>query len=343
MSEDKKSKIIPFPNLKERLVDKGMEALKKKQFQDALEFFSEARNMDEDQAEIQLGIALCLMEMGELQEASKVCKKMLNEDIGHYFTVLQVYLTILIQLREYNEVQSTIEAVLEENQLPAESAEQFYRLLDFSRRMSGTEQEAGLEEEESFSYEPDDWTESEKFMADPSRQIDYIQSIRDRNVAKHMPTLRSLLRHTHAHPVIKTMILQVLMEHEVEKSVTVEKFEDVLTVVPASLSDLSDTPFAKKVLILLDDQLGAENPALFEAVKELWIRHLFVMFPFLPKPADASLWAAALHKAGYEMHGIDIEEEEIGALYKIPSFQLADACSRIFQIEKMSYLDQGPL
>ncbi|MGD6816755.1 tetratricopeptide repeat protein [Metabacillus sp. 84] len=338
MKDDKQSKIIPFPNLKERLVDKGMDALKKKQFQDALDLFSEARNMDEDQAEIQLGIALCLMEMGELEEASRVCKKMLNEDIGHYFTVLQVYLTILIQLREYNEVQATIEAVLEENQLPAESAEQFYRLLDFSRRMSGSGQEA--EPEEEFTYEPDDWTTSEGFMAEPAKQIDYIQSIRDRNVAKHMPTLKSLLEHTHAHPVIKTMILQVLIEHEVSKSVTVEKFGDVQTVVPAALS-LSDTPFAKKVLNLLDDTLGAENPALFEAVKELWIRHLFVLFPFIPKPADASLWAAALHKAGYELHGIDVEEEEISSLYEIPSFQLGEACSKIFQIEKMSYLDNG--
>lgn len=54
----------------------------------------------------------------------------------YYFTVLQVYMTILIQLKKYEEVKSTIEAVLEENQLPAESAEQFYKLLDFSRKMT---------------------------------------------------------------------------------------------------------------------------------------------------------------------------------------------------------------
>ncbi|MTH52941.1 tetratricopeptide repeat protein [Bacillus mangrovi] len=342
MKKDKHSKVIPFPNLKKRLVDKGMDALKEKQFHRALEYFSEARGMDEDQAEIQLGIALCLMEMGELQEARDVCKKMLHEDIGHYFTVLQVYLTILIQLREYNEVQATIEAVLQENQLPAESAEQFYRLLDFSRKMSGTE-EAGEIQDEPSSYEPEDWTESEGFMADSSRQIDYIQSIRDRNAAKHMPTLKSMLKSAHVHPVIKTMILQVLMEHEINKPVEVEKFGDELTVVPASLADLSDTPFAKQVLNLLDDTLGAENPTLFEAVRELWIRHLFVLFPFLPKPSDASLWAAALHKTGYELHGIDIEEEEISASYQIPSFQLSEACSKIRQIERMSYLgdEQG--
>ncbi|MFX0112841.1 tetratricopeptide repeat protein, partial [Bacillus pumilus] len=47
----------------------------------------------------------------------------------------QVYMTILIQLKEYEEVKQTIEAVLAENHLPAESAEHFYKLLEFSRRM----------------------------------------------------------------------------------------------------------------------------------------------------------------------------------------------------------------
>ena len=101
MREKNRTNVIPFPNLKDRLLEKGMDALKGKNFQEALIMFSDAKKLDQDQAEIHLGIALCLMELGELEDAKKVCKKMLLEDIGHYFTVLQVYLTILIQLRQY--------------------------------------------------------------------------------------------------------------------------------------------------------------------------------------------------------------------------------------------------
>lgn len=333
MKNDKHKKVIPFPNLKERLIDKGMEALKSKHYQEALELFSEAKHMDEDKAEIHLGIALCLMEMGELEEAKQVCKQMLNEDIGHYFTVLQVYLTILIQLREYEEVQLTIEAVLQENQIPAESAEQFYKLLDFSRKMNQSGDFEMEEEEPEF----ENWMSSSVFMEDPNQQIQYIQSLRDRNLVKHMDTLKALLEEPRAHPVIKTMVLQLLMENEYAKEVTISKFGESLSAVPAELHDISDLPFTKKVLNLLDDTLGSENPTLFEAVKELWIRHLYVLFPLLPQPAEASLWAAALHKVGYEFHGIELSHEEVEEIYAISGFRLKEAAEKIAKIEEMSY------
>ncbi|MFY4774691.1 tetratricopeptide repeat protein [Metabacillus sp. RGM 3146] len=333
MKNDKHKKIIPFPNLKERLIDKGMEALKSKHYQEALEFFSEAKHMDEDKAEIHLGIALCLMEMGELEEAKQVCKQMLNEDIGHYFTVLQVYLTILIQLREYEEVQLTIEAVLQENQIPAESAEQFYKLLDFSRKMNQSG-DFDIEEEEP---EFENWMSSNVFMEDPNQQIQYIQSLRDRNLVKHMDTLKSLLEEPRAHPVIKTMVLQLFMENELAKEVTIYKFGESLSVIPADLNDISDLPFTKKVLNLLDDTLGNENPTLFEAVKELWIRHLYVLFPLLPEPPEASLWAAALHKVGYGFHGIELGYEEVEEIYEISGFRLREAVEKIEKVEEMSY------
>ncbi|MCG0041127.1 tetratricopeptide repeat protein, partial [Escherichia coli] len=82
------------------------------------ELFSEAMTSDDTESDLHLGMAICFLELGELEEAASVCEKMLKEGYGHYFTVLQVYMTILIQLKKYEEVKSTIEAVLEENQLP---------------------------------------------------------------------------------------------------------------------------------------------------------------------------------------------------------------------------------
>ncbi|MCD7032881.1 tetratricopeptide repeat protein [Metabacillus sp. GX 13764] len=335
MKNDKHSKIIPFPNLKERLIDKGMEALKNKHYQEALELFSEAKHMDEDKAEIHLGIALCLMEMGELQEAKRVCKQMLNEDIGHYFTVLQVYLTILIQLKEYEEVQLTIEAVLQENQVPAENAEQFYKLLEFSRKMNESNgEDIELEEEVP---ELENWMNTSLFMEDPNQQMQYIQSLKDRNLAKHMKTIKTLLEEPEVHPVIKTMALQLLMENEYDKKVTITKFGETLSPVPSKLSDLSDMPFAKKVLNLLDDVLGSENPTLFEAVKELWIRHLYVLFPLVPTPPDAAIWAAALHSTGYGMHGITLGTGEIEALYEVSEYGVREASRKLLEVEELSY------
>lgn len=332
--KQKKDNVVLFPNLKERYLDKGMALLKEKKYHAALDMFAEAKKLKEDKAEVHLGMAICLMELGELSEAKDICKKMLQEDIGHYFTVLQIYLTILIQLREYQEVQSTIEAVLEENHLPAESAEHFYKLLEFSRRMNQNSEEILVEEEDEESNEE---MYVEDLLQDPQKQMGYVHSLRDRNINKHINTLRLLLEGEEVHPTIKSMILHVMIEHELEKEVTVVKFGEVMNVVPAKLKDPADVPFAKKVLNYLDDTLGSENPTLFEAVKEVWIRHLYVMYPFLPQPEDVKLWAAALHVVGYSLHGISIEDEEIEQIYAKSAISLQEACEKIYKIEEISY------
>lgn len=68
-------KIIPFPRLKERLIEEGMNALHNKQFEQALDLFLEARSWNSNHPDIEIGIALCLMELGEYQEAKQICKK----------------------------------------------------------------------------------------------------------------------------------------------------------------------------------------------------------------------------------------------------------------------------
>lgn len=76
MKHDKKnSKIIPFPNVKERLVHKGMAALKEKNYHEALRLFSEAKRYDDEESDIYLGMAICLLEIGELEEAKGICEK----------------------------------------------------------------------------------------------------------------------------------------------------------------------------------------------------------------------------------------------------------------------------
>lgn len=334
MKEKKRSNVIPFPNLKGKFLDKGMALLKEKKYTEALGMFSEAKALNEDKAEIYLGMAICLMELGELSEAKDICKKMLQEDIGHYFTVLQIYLTILIQLREYQEVQATIEAVLEENNLPAESAEHFYKLLEFSRKMTQNQDDIveDLEEEKEQTMYIED------LLEDVSKQMSYIESLRDRNINKHFSSLKLLLENPMTHPMVKTMILHLMIENEISKEVKVTKFGETMTLIPSELKDISDHLFTKKVLNILDDTLGIENPTLYEAVKEIWIRHLYVLYPFLPQPTEAKLWAAALHIVGYEMHGIGLEIEEIEQMYENSMPRLEEACQKIYQIEEISYM-----
>ncbi|KKB72550.1 MULTISPECIES: DNA damage checkpoint antagonist DdcA [Bacillus] len=335
MKRDKKnSKIIPFPNVKERLVHKGMSALKEKNYHEALRLFSEARNYDEEESDIYLGMAICFLEIGELEEARGICEKMLKEGQGHYFTVLQVYMTILIQLRQYDKVKETIEAVLEENKLPPESAEQFYKLLEFSRKMTEEPEAEDIIEDPSDAEGYD----REKVLNDTGEQVKLIHALKDRNLSKYAGLLKTILQHPNGHPVVKTMILQLLAESDYEKPTLVTKFGESMTINPKETVKPDDMPILKHVLNVLDDTLGNENPSLYQAVEELWRRHLYVLYPFQPKYSNRELWAAALHKVGYEMHGIDIDKSELHILYDFNDGQLEEACAMIKDIEEISYL-----
>lgn len=321
-------KIIPFPRVKERLIQKGMDALQEKNFQLALNYFEEAYKWNQDNHEIQLGMAICLMELGQLQDAKEICKSMLHEDRGNYFTVLQIYLTILVQLGQYEDVQTTIEAVLEENNIPANHAEQFYKLLDFSRKMN----KDLPNDDESHMFHDDHLLNS---LED---QIKFVRSIQDSNSLKFMPTIQVLLKNSNVHPIIKTMILQILKDQEIVRKIFVTKFGREMFIVPKELKDISEFDFTKRVLNILEDYLASENPTLFEVVKDIWIRHLYVLYPFQPEPLSASLWSAALHQFGYELHGIEIDSKEMEDLYHVNEHELRDIQDQIKYIEQISNL-----
>lgn len=317
-------KVVPLPGLKRRLVDKGMEALREKDFQKSLDFFKEAKQWDPDDSEMMLGMAISLFELGELKEAKEICQKMLYEDRGNYFTVLQIYLTILIQMGNYIEVQTAIEAVLEENKVPANHAEQFYKLLDFARKMNRAENP--VEEQTTFF----------QLFESIEEQVKFIQSIQQKNCLKYISTIQELLVHQSVHPVVKTMLLQVLKEQEIFRKIDIHKFDREMTVIPLELNDLSEQLFVRDVLNKLEDHLSNENPTLYEAVKELWLRFLYVLYPFLPHPKIESIWAAALHVVGYEMFGIEIEESELVEAYGVTIEEIRSVVSQIKSIEEFS-------
>lgn len=316
-------KIIPFPMLKERLIEMGMDALNNKNYEEALELLFEARQWDSNHPEIDFGIAICFMELGDFVSAKQICKEMLHQAKGNYFQVLQMYLTILVQLGQYEEVEATIEAVLEENKLPSTHAEQFYKLLDLSRKMTEANPKAAEDEDDDLFLLID-------------KQLFFVQTLKNKSAEGYLDTIQKMLLSKTVHPIVKTMLLQLLRDQEISESMKVTKFGESIVVKPDRLHDLLETPFAKKVINLLDDVLGNENPTLFEAVKEMWIRHLYVMYPFQPIPDNHALWAASLHAVGYEVFGIPIHLEEVGNIYQVKKAKMTAICQKIRQIEEFS-------
>ncbi len=335
-----KKNVIQFPKLKERLIEKGLESLKSKKFKEALTLLGQAEGLTDERDEIELGIVLCLLELGDLDEAKARCKRMLQQDIGDYFNVLQVYLTILIQLRQYKEVKETIEAVIEEDQIPSNYIESFYKLLDLSIKMTSDNEGDNYEildnsNEDSLQERIEDILIRKNNYHE---QAALVQSIKDYNLHKHLEVLSTFLQDENKHPIVKTIILQLLKEQHVQAELKIEKFGEVKIVIPSQLSDLLDEDYTKAVLDQLEDHLGNENPSLFEVTKELWLRLLFCLYPFTPKDDNPSIWAAALHLYGNELHGIEIENSVLEETYGVSLFELKHIIDTIQKIEEISYM-----
>jgi tetratricopeptide (TPR) repeat protein len=335
-----KKKVVEFPNLKHRLLEKAMSTMKEKKFAKALLLFEQARENEYAYAEVELGMIVCYMELGQLAEARNRCKKMLREDIGDYFHILQIYITILIQLKEYEEVKNTIEAILEEDRIPAQYAQNFYQLLEFARKMlPGQDEAQDKEKEEPVTHDDSHSFPIEKLHTGTlQKQYEIIQQLKQMHIRPYLPDIKQYLQDVDKHPVLKTFLLHMLKEQGVEKEFRVHKLGQTAIVVPKDLPTGEEEPFLNKVIGILDDTVNSENPVLFESLKEMLVRLHTAQFPIPFQPSSPKLWAAGLHRIGNDLYGIPADEEEFSEQYGIKAAELEGILDQIRKLEDFSFL-----
>lgn len=332
----KNDKVILFPGLHKRVYELGMDALNQKKYKEAIDYFEELSTLDQklyDTSEVQVGMIISLFELGQLQDAKKVCKRLLKEDIGDYFDILQIYASILIQLGEYNEVVDIIEAVLQESKFPPQHAEQLYQLLEFSRKQMKQKQaplKNDLAQEKELVAQKLDQLKKATVQ---SKQIQILQDLKGIDMSQHLDMIQGILQSKAIHPFIKTFVLQMLLEDGVDRKVTLEKFNKTYEVIPVDLKEPLNQDFARDVKKILEDQLESENPTLYEVVKQLWENFMIITYPFPPQPADPQIWAAGLHIVGYQFQGIDVFEEEIVEKYDIDDREIKAVIDQIKNVD----------
>ena len=334
MKKDKNN-IVQFPNLKKRLLEKAMETMKQKKFQEALKLFEEAQDFEFAPAEVELGIIVCLMETGDLQEAKQRCKRLLQEDIGDYFHTLQMYITILIQLKEYEEVKLTIEAILQEEKIPAQQAQTFYQLLEFARKMLPYEEQSEILKDET----KDGQLNIETLInGDTHSQYMIIQQLKHLHLRPYKEYILQYLEDSTKHPVLKTFLLNVLMEQEWNTEVLVSKLSQTIKVKPIELTFDTKSPFLQSVESILDDKINSNNPTMFDTLHDMIVRLHTVLFPLPLDGENPQVWAAALHSLGNEYYGFSAELDNVAADYDVDLNQLSSIRDTVVKLEEFSYL-----
>ncbi|TYR76870.1 tetratricopeptide repeat protein [Rossellomorea vietnamensis] len=306
MNKGKKdTKIVQFPRLKERLFEKGLEALQNSQLDQAAGLFEQAYEIDPEDGEIGAAYVLALYENKQYGRAKEICKELLHEGIGDYFKVVELYLMILIQLNEHKEVVSTISALFDEKEVPLEKEEHFSKLLSFSKRV--------LEGKEVPIPEITDDTRhssQEKVLEgkELQEQTLILAELVNRNIRPYMTELLATLDEEATHPFIQTMIVNVLREHGFHEEVGISKFGKRVTCVPASLEDVFQTSYYKEVTEEIDELIAQRNPSLQQQVIETFTRHSFLLYPLEME------WPAEKTALAYLAFGLDLYGEDLSAM-----------------------------
>lgn len=327
MNHKDSGKLVSFPNLKRRVIEKATFLMEEKRYHEALPLFRQAVEIDEENPELLIGLIMCLFEIGELKEAKEHCKEMLNQGIGDYYSILQIYMMILIQAGAYKEGYETLSVVMQEQRLPAEHAEHFYKLFEFFKtRANGDDAVEESEDErwEAFRH------------ATVQQQMEMIGSLRGADPKRHLSFCRNILKEENVHPIVKTLTAKWMLTEEMNGTAEVTKFNRKMRLDLPYLQSVVHHPFIQEVEKMIESHIGQLNPTLLQVAQELWHRHLFMLFPFLPEPLESLTWAGAVHYVAMDMQGLQSSLPNIAELYGVDEQELSKAIEKIREIEEFS-------
>ncbi|MEH7250734.1 tetratricopeptide repeat protein [Neobacillus niacini] len=332
----RKDNIIFLPGLEKRLTDRGLESLQNKRYQEAITLLEEAREHDPENSDILIGLVLAYFESGAYHKAKKRANDMLLKGIGDYFHMVDLYLTILIQLHEYHEIVTTIEALFDEKEIPPDRHDHFLTILQFSKRMAdhdGQRQDPSEQPQENRKIEDLNLIS----LSNLNEQMLVISSLAEKNIRPYMDEIKEFLQAESGHPFLKTMLLSLLKEQEYDKEIILEKFDMKLTVIPTELPDIQSQPKMKQIENLLEKRLESSDPVLFENMKGMLERIFYISYPFELDPQDVPAWAGAFHFLVLEYLGVDSDISDISDEYEISPKKTEQALAMLRELEEISY------
>ncbi|WP_397539496.1 tetratricopeptide repeat protein [Rummeliibacillus pycnus] len=274
----KHQNVIVFPGTIERLIAEGQRYAENYQYDKAVVSLREALQYTEGDESLLSVYAFALYETRNFQEAKVICEKLLAIGPQLYIETMELYLTVLMELKEFKQVETLIDSLLEEDVIPLESQDKFIHIKNLNAMIADKQDEVQVDGVEiEITYEQ---FEADQFFSKTNLlQMQQLQAVREVNIRPLKEQMVAIVEDERAHPMIQSFALYLLVQQEIDLEVQVKKFDEVSTVNPSQLQFPDEMPVAKKVLKLVESALEQE-PSTLEMVQYLLARHMFVTYPF---------------------------------------------------------------
>lgn len=269
----KHDNVIIFPGIYERFVRDGERYLSEQQYEKAVQAFEGAIQLEPTSDQFLFSYALALYETRDFKRAKEIVLSALECGNGDAMLVMELYLTVLIQLEEYEEVELSAQALIEEGLVPANMLSKFIYLRDLNRRLS-----IRYGEEEATDIEPSFSLASFKEQ-DLYFQQQFLTSLEGTNLKKSIGLLVEIVESPDVPPSIITFTLMLLKEVEYDQLVTVRKYGQTREIIPKNIELPGQDIHSQAVLDEVEKRLE-KDPSKLQFVDGAIRKFTINAFPF---------------------------------------------------------------
>lgn len=269
----KTENVIVFPGTYERLVERGLVAVEQSNFNQAVEVFDQAILYEPDYPEFLGPYAVALYETKEFERAKEIAARLLHSGAADYIDAMELYLTISIQLQEYEEVEMTIDTLIGEGIVPQDMLPKFTYLRELNGRLSNRY----VDEERGAPVEP--FTLEEFNAMDKMHQQYALASLEGMDFTEMIPQLTELAERDDVEPMVISFVLALLHQTGYAEELTIRKFGWEMKITPSNMTlpgrdDVTDDVRVEIERLLLKD------PSRLEMAQGLIEKYAITAFPF---------------------------------------------------------------
>lgn len=332
--------IIPFPQLASRLLDMGISAIKEKDYSGALSYFKQLNELEPNHSQASFGLAVCYVELGHYKEAEELTEDMLKKDIGDYFDVLKLHISVLIQRQQYAKVIHIIEAVIQEGKLNSQMAISLKQLEEFARKRI-EEHPSGddvLDQDDLANDEPkesDQTFRNNLLDNDTTKQWVAIQSASNFLNPERIASIQEYLVNEDGDSFLKSIAVKLLKDQAPElDSVELHKYGQTfhISLDHEPLFDEEKNQQVKEHLMLVEQN----NPSLYDMALQIWEHFFIARFPFEINHLSSSAWAAACYFYTQQINGVDPSMSQTANDFNTTVIQSQEALKWITSVEQGS-------
>ena len=272
----KKDNVVVFPGTLDGLIESGLDAIEDVDYDKAVEVFGQAYHFDSENTRLLAPYAVALYETKDFEKAKEVATKLLHSGATDYLDAMELYLAISIQLQHYEEVEMTIEALLDEEIVPTDVIKKFNYLRDLNERLFNRYERADKEPVISHSIisinEFKEWTlEKQQGLLATYEQGSLKGEI--------INFLVAVVSDEEVPSVVITYALVLLSNANYEEPVLVRKFGQAKEVIPAEL-ELPGHGSVTDAVIERMTELYEKDPSRLQMAIDAIKRYDVVAYPF---------------------------------------------------------------